>query len=94
MDTIVDNLTIRNYQEGDYEAISSLWSLTGLGNPERGDTNEVIKKTLLSGGIFLVLELKSKEKGNIICGILSDNYFSFTSIKYKIILDELMLLVL
>lgn len=52
----------------------------------------------LSGESFRYNHAKQKrqegEKGNILCGILSGNYFSFTSIKYKILLDELMLLVL
>ena len=46
---------IRDYKEDDYNQISELWSMTGLGNPERGDNDETIKRTLVLGGKLLVI---------------------------------------
>ncbi|HZY25442.1 MAG TPA: GNAT family N-acetyltransferase [Bacteroidales bacterium] len=63
--TIFNNdLIIRDYIEDDYNQISELWSLTGLGNPERGDNAETIKRTLALGGKLLVIV--SKTSGKII----------------------------
>ena len=55
---------IRDYKEDDYNQISELWSMTGLGNPERGDNDETIKRTLVLGGKLLVIV--SKTSGKII----------------------------
>ena len=63
--TIFNNdLIIRDYIEDDYNQISELWSLTGLGNQERGDNAETIKRTLALGGKLLVIV--SKTSGKII----------------------------
>jgi len=63
--TIFNNdLIIRDYKEDDYNQISELWSLTGLGNPERADNAETIKRTLALGGKLLVIV--SKTSGKII----------------------------
>ncbi len=63
--TILNNdPIIRDYKEDDYNQISELWSLTGLGNPERGDNAETIKRTLALGGKLLVIA--SKTSGQII----------------------------
>jgi ribosomal protein S18 acetylase RimI-like enzyme len=62
--TLPNDLIIRNYQEEDFNQISELWLLTGLGNPERGDNAETIKRTLEFRGKLLVME--SKPTGQII----------------------------
>jgi len=49
---INNDLLIRDYIEDDYAQISELWLQTGLGNPERGDNAETIKRTLSFGGNY------------------------------------------
>ncbi len=55
---------IRDYTEEDFINVSKLWIETGLGNPERGDNAETIKRTLSFGGKLLVLV--SETSGKII----------------------------
>ncbi|MDT8308080.1 MAG: GNAT family N-acetyltransferase [Bacteroidales bacterium] len=52
------NILIRDYIPGDYKKLSKLWFITGLSTPQRGDDDEVIKKTLAQGGKLLVMEIK------------------------------------
>ena len=40
------DLFIRDYKEDDYDEIVRFWHLTDMGNPERGDSKETIKRTL------------------------------------------------
>lgn len=61
---IHNDLIIRDYTEEDFNQIAELWSLTGLGNPERGDNAETVKRTLAYGGKLLVIV--SKTSGKII----------------------------
>ena len=49
-------MIIRNYRDGDFPQIESLWKKTGVYRPERGDTPEVILRCNTQGGKFLVLE--------------------------------------
>lgn len=66
--TLVDirnEYIIREYREEDYNGIVKFWDLTDMGNPERGDSNETIKRTIDIGGCLLVLEAKSNGR---ICG--------------------------
>jgi ribosomal protein S18 acetylase RimI-like enzyme len=60
-----NDLLIRDYQENDYEEVLKFWYLTDMGNPERGDSEDTIKKTLELGGKLLVMESKSSKQ---ICG--------------------------
>mgnify|MGYP005848787407 CR=1 FL=1 len=60
-----DKFIIRDFRDSDYNEIVHIWKLTGLGNPERGDTFKTIKDTVRIGGKMLVMEEKST--GNI-CG--------------------------
>jgi [ribosomal protein S18]-alanine N-acetyltransferase len=53
---------IRDYRDSDFENIQALWLPLGLGSSQRGDTAEVIIRTLSAGGKFLVLEEKSSGK--------------------------------
>lgn len=59
---INNELIIRDYKEEDFDQVSELWSLTGLGNPERGDNAETIKRTLALGGKLLVIASNSYGK--------------------------------
>ena len=56
---------IRDFQEKDYDEIVRFWQLTDLGNPDRGDTIDTIRRTLDLGGKLLVLQLKTEGQ---ICG--------------------------
>jgi Acetyltransferases len=60
-----EDLFIRDYKEDDYDEIVKFWYLTDMGNPERGDSKETIKRTLELGGKLLVMESKSSKQ---ICG--------------------------
>jgi ribosomal protein S18 acetylase RimI-like enzyme len=53
---------IRDYQQGDFQAINQLWQDTGMGGSVRGDNETVIEQTLLAGGKLLVLEHTSTRK--------------------------------
>jgi len=60
-----EDLITRDYKEDDFDEIVKFWILTDMGNPERGDSRETIKRTLEMGGKLLVMELKSSGQ---ICG--------------------------
>ena len=51
-----EHFLVRDFVAGDYEAIVSLWESIGLGGRHRGDNEDVILRTLNSGGRMLVLE--------------------------------------
>ena len=54
---ILSRVVIRDYKQGDYEAIIALWAETGLGGAHRGDNRDVIEESLRIGGKLLVAEL-------------------------------------
>lgn len=59
----MDNLfLIRDYEEGDFQEIDRLWTMTGLGGEQRGDNAETIENSINIGGKFLVLIEKSSGK--------------------------------
>jgi [ribosomal protein S18]-alanine N-acetyltransferase len=58
---LYNDLMIRDYQEDDFPEIVNLWHLTGLGNPERGDNIDTIRRTLELGGKFLVIAAKHQK---------------------------------
>jgi ribosomal protein S18 acetylase RimI-like enzyme len=60
-----NDLIIRDYQEEDYNEIVKFWHVTDMGNSERGDSRETIRRTLDLGGKLLVMESKSAKQ---ICG--------------------------
>jgi ribosomal-protein-alanine N-acetyltransferase len=62
---IHNDFNIREYQEYDYDEIVHFWDLTDMGNPERGDSKETIRRTIEVGGCLLVMETKSSKR---ICG--------------------------
>lgn len=49
------SIFIRDFQEDDFEAISALWEMTGLGYKARGDNLQTIIKTIDKGGKLLVM---------------------------------------
>ncbi len=49
------DLEIRDYRPEDYPEIIELWRLTGMGDPKRGDDQEVILRSLDLGGKLFVL---------------------------------------
>jgi len=49
---------IRDYQSGDFPAISALWAETGLGGAQRGDTQQIIEQSIAMGGKMLVAKLE------------------------------------
>jgi ribosomal protein S18 acetylase RimI-like enzyme len=51
------SVQVRDYVPADAPAVMEVWGETGLGDPQRGDTPEVIARTLAAGGRLLVLEV-------------------------------------
>lgn len=49
------DILIRDYLDGDFPAIASLWKATGLGDARRGDHRETIERTIRLGGKLLVM---------------------------------------
>lgn len=55
------NIIIREFRREDFDEMMKMWIELGLGNPERGDTLEVIQNTLSSGGKLLIMENQDRE---------------------------------
>jgi|WetSurMetagenome_2_1015567.scaffolds.fasta_scaffold55114_4 ribosomal protein S18 acetylase RimI-like enzyme len=51
-----DDYRIRDYEPADYPGIAALWTETGMGDPRRGDSADVVARTLEKGGRLFVLE--------------------------------------
>ena len=51
-----DNFNIRDYRQDDYQDVSKLWEITGLGYTIRGDNENIILNTIKAGGKLLILE--------------------------------------
>lgn len=62
---IHNDFLIRHYREEDYDEIVRFWEVTDMGNPERGDSRNIINRTIEIGGCLLVMEAKSTGQ---ICG--------------------------
>lgn len=56
---------IRDYNPDDYEQVSTLWQVTGMGSPERGDDKDTIERCIKTGGRLIILE---DQENNIIAG--------------------------
>ena len=54
-------VTVRDYKPQDYPQVSSLWVATGLGNPQRGDNQQIIEHSISLGGKLLVAVTPSNE---------------------------------
>jgi len=55
-------LQVRSYVSSDFPRIMEIWEETGISSPGRGDTAEMIDKTLAHGGHFLILEDRSTSR--------------------------------
>ncbi len=55
---------IRTFQAKDYDQLIFLWEQTGLGNPQRGDTLDVILRTIALGGQLYVMFHQEKLIGS------------------------------
>jgi len=53
---------IRDYIKEDFEEVNNLWMATEMGGTERGDTNEVILKTIKADGRLIILENKNTKE--------------------------------
>jgi ribosomal protein S18 acetylase RimI-like enzyme len=62
---INNKFIIREYHEKDYNELIKFWDITDMGNPERGDSIDTIKRTIDIGGCLLILEAKADGR---ICG--------------------------
>lgn len=52
---------IRSYRSEDFDQIMSLWVATGLGNPQRGDNQQIVEHSISLGGELLVAVTPSDE---------------------------------
>jgi len=50
-----NTIITRDYVSEDYPQLIKLWKETGIGNPERGDNEKVIRNCLKIGGKLLVM---------------------------------------
>ena len=51
----LNTIITRDYESADYPDLIKLWKETGIGNPERGDNEKVIRNCLKIGGKLLVM---------------------------------------
>lgn len=58
-----NNYSVRDFKASDFKAVQKLWEETGMGGPERGDTLQVIEKTIKCGGKLLVLVVDEELAG-------------------------------
>ncbi len=56
------DIICREYRREDWPEVKDLWQRTGLGGPERGDTREVVDRTLEMGGKMFILENPHPQK--------------------------------
>ena len=59
-------MTVRRYTKGDFQAIMELWTVTGMGRPERGDDEATVERSITLGGEMLVM--CDGDAGNMIIG--------------------------
>lgn len=50
----MEEISIRDFELQDFDGLSELWSLTNLGNPQRGDNLDIIMQSISMGGKMLV----------------------------------------
>ncbi len=67
-------ITIRHYQAKDFDAVDAIWKVTGMGGAVRGDTPQIIARTLACGGaLFLLVErVRNKETIMGTCWVTND----------------------
>lgn len=59
---IYENVYTRDFKDQDFQALMELWESTDLGNPQRGDNLDVIRRTITMGGKMLVMLEKETKK--------------------------------
>jgi len=58
-----DEFNVRDYRSEDFGEVAEVWQETGMGSPVRGDTAEVIARTLsIPGARLLLLEHRPDSK--------------------------------
>jgi ribosomal protein S18 acetylase RimI-like enzyme len=58
-----DQFTVRDYRPEDFKETAEVWRETGMGSPIRGDTAEVVARTLsIPGARLLLLEHRGDSK--------------------------------
>jgi len=57
-----NNILISDYRPDDFDGLMQLWQLTNLGNPNRGDDQQVIGKTIEIGGKLLIIKVMPEMK--------------------------------
>ncbi len=50
----MEDISIRDFELQDFDGLSEVWSLTNLGNPQRGDNLDIIMQSISMGGKMLV----------------------------------------
>ncbi|HNV52294.1 MAG TPA: GNAT family N-acetyltransferase [Tenuifilaceae bacterium] len=50
----MEETSIRDFELQDFDGLSEVWSLTNLGNPQRGDNLDIILQSISMGGKMLV----------------------------------------
>ena len=66
----MNDLTLRDFKDSDFDSLGTLWASTCVGNPARGDSLESIHRTLQAGGRLLVLEAEGVVAGS--CWLTDD----------------------
>lgn len=59
-----NNYVVRDFRSEDFEQLQALWVLTNVGGAERGDTLEVILRTIKQGGRMLLLIVDNQVAGS------------------------------
>ncbi len=59
---ILSLFNIRDFIPEDFEEMNILWESTGVGGTHRGDTPDVINRTLKNGGKLFIMEQLSDKK--------------------------------
>ena len=57
-----NDIICREYRREDWPEVELIWQRTSLGGPERGDSREVVERTLSMGGKMFILEHTQHKK--------------------------------
>jgi len=57
-----ENFIIRPFRRGEFEEVSGLWDVTGMGSSKRGDDETIILSSIEMGGNLLIMEEKNSGK--------------------------------
>lgn len=56
---------LREFTDADITSLEELWTATGIGNPARGDSLDVLHKSFAAGGRLYLLESKGALVGSL-----------------------------